>query len=270
MKLSVVPKVSIIIPTYNYAHFITEAIQSVLSQTFQDFEVIVVDDGSTDNTREVLAQFGNKIRYIYQENRGLSAARNTGILNSSGQYLCFLDSDDSLLPEKLELQVKLLDSKVDVDLVYTWWYLVDENGNIGIDSDCFPASGEYRTFFGNLFQENSIKFLSEPMNYPERFVEGTADGVSNYIETGCRQLEGNHVMDFSRPGRVYRTDDRVHYGNMETDFSDSRIRAEYYFPPRNIADAYYVCKISGIKTCAIEVMSRLKSSIKKNLRKIIR
>lgn len=103
------PKVSVIIPTYNRANFIGETIQSVLDQTFQDFEIIVVDDGSTDNTKEIIESFikkSGKIKYLYEKNSGTCAApRNVGFYNSTGKYLCFLDSDDLWLPEKLQKQI---------------------------------------------------------------------------------------------------------------------------------------------------------------------
>ncbi len=100
-------KVSVIIPTYNYAPYIQEAIESVLSQTYKDIEIIVIDDGSTDNTKEILADYikSEKICYIYQENRGLPAARNTGLKVAQGQFIKFLDSDDFLYPEEIEKQV---------------------------------------------------------------------------------------------------------------------------------------------------------------------
>jgi glycosyltransferase involved in cell wall biosynthesis len=111
-------RVSVIIPAFNYAHFLGETIQSVLGQTFKDFELIVVDDGSTDNTREVVNCFkDSRIRYIYQENRGLSAAENTGIIAAHGQYIAILGADDLWLPENLGLKVKLLDARPDVALV---------------------------------------------------------------------------------------------------------------------------------------------------------
>ena len=100
--------ISVIIPTYNRAHCVGEAIQSVLDQTYKNFEIIVVDDGSTDNTQEVLATFGDKIKVIRQENRGVSAARNAGIREARGEWLAFLDSDDLWLPEKLAIQMKEL------------------------------------------------------------------------------------------------------------------------------------------------------------------
>jgi glycosyltransferase involved in cell wall biosynthesis len=102
------PMVSIIIPTYNRAGFIARAIDSALAQTYTDYEIIVVDDGSTDNTKEVLKPYENKIQYIYEENSGSSAARNTGIRAAKGKWLAFLDSDDEWLPKKLDIQMKSL------------------------------------------------------------------------------------------------------------------------------------------------------------------
>ncbi len=94
------PLVSVVIPTYNRALLIPETIKSVLNQTFRDFEIIVVDDGSSDNTREVVSAF--PVTYIKQENQGLPNARNTGIRASGGQYIAILDSDDCLLEQSLE------------------------------------------------------------------------------------------------------------------------------------------------------------------------
>jgi glycosyltransferase involved in cell wall biosynthesis len=122
-----VPKVSVIIPAYNRAHFLGEAIQSVLDQTFPDFELIVVDDGSTDNTKEVVESFKDpRIRYIYQENRGQSAAQNTGIKASGSEYIAILGSDDMWLPQNLELKVKVLDARPDVALVCSDTYFFDD------------------------------------------------------------------------------------------------------------------------------------------------
>jgi len=123
------PEVSIIIPAYNQGHYLGEAIESALGQTYTDFEVIVVDDGSTDHTCQVAHSYSDaRLRYIYQENRGLSAARNTGICNSSGQYLTFLDSDDQFLPEKLALLVKELEIHPELGMVAGQAIPVDEKG----------------------------------------------------------------------------------------------------------------------------------------------
>jgi len=123
------PKVSVIIPTYNRAHLVTLAIESVLSQTYQDFEIIVVDDGSRDNTQAIIESISDpKIRYLYQANQGPGAARNTGIRAATGQYVAFLDTDDLLLPEKLALQVEALGKQPELGLVAGGHLFVDEAG----------------------------------------------------------------------------------------------------------------------------------------------
>lgn len=121
--------VSVIIPTFNRAILVMEAIDSVLKQTFQDFEILVVDDGSTDTTKEEVARINSeKIRYIYQVNKGPAAARNTGIRAASGQYIAFLDSDDLWLPRKLEKQIELFEKLTpDVGLVHCSVYLKKEH-----------------------------------------------------------------------------------------------------------------------------------------------
>ena len=116
------PTVSIIIPTYNRASLLSRAINSVLSQTFSDFEIIVVDDYSKDNTKAIIEGLNDpRVRYIYHErNRGAAAARNTGIRLSKGEYIAFLDSDDEWLPEKLDKQIsKFRASHHKVGVVYS-------------------------------------------------------------------------------------------------------------------------------------------------------
>ena len=100
--MSSAPAVSVVIATYNRANYLAETIDSVLSQSFQKFELIVVDDGSTDETRRVVAPYGSRVRYFYQENRGPSAARNLGARNASAGWISIQDSDDLCLPNHLE------------------------------------------------------------------------------------------------------------------------------------------------------------------------
>ena len=116
--------VSVVLPTYNRAFSTSRAINSVLDQTNEDFELIVVDDNSDDNTKEVVSKYGNKIKYIRHEtNRGASAARNTGIEESKGDYIAFIDSDDEWHPEKLERQVSVFSrASSKVGVVYTGFY----------------------------------------------------------------------------------------------------------------------------------------------------
>lgn len=116
------PLVSVIIPIYNRNEYICEAIDSVLAQTYKNYEIIVVDDGSTIDVKRVLEPYMGKIKYIYQENKGLAAARNTGIKNSNGKYLAFLDDDDLFEPRKLEFQVPILEYNSEVGFVYSDCY----------------------------------------------------------------------------------------------------------------------------------------------------
>lgn len=122
--------VSIIIPAYNQAGYLGAAIQSALGQSYGDVEVIVVDDGSTDNTREVVEQIDDpRLRYVYQENQGLSAARNSGIRHARGAYLSYLDSDDLFLPDKLTLLLAVMDEPSEVGLVAGQAIPIDEDGS---------------------------------------------------------------------------------------------------------------------------------------------
>lgn len=129
------PKVSIVISTYNRAHMVGRAIKSVLNQTYQDFEVIIVDDASTDNTEEVVKSFNDeRLRYIRHEvnSGGHAAPQNTGIEIARGEYIAFLDDDDEWLPEKLEKQVNKFKSVLpDVGVIYCGIAnIVEETGRV--------------------------------------------------------------------------------------------------------------------------------------------
>ncbi len=130
-------RVSVIIPTYNRASLLPQAVESVLGQSFKDLELIIVDDGSTDNTREVVAGFSGPITYLYQKNQGRSAARNNGYKISKGEYICFLDSDDLFSDEKIKKQVELLDAFKDVGLAYCDYRIINHRGEVIPKTDNF-------------------------------------------------------------------------------------------------------------------------------------
>jgi glycosyltransferase involved in cell wall biosynthesis len=119
---------SVIIPTYNNARFVAQAVESALMQSSVPAEIIVVDDGSTDGTQDVLAGYNDRITVIRQKNRGPAAARNHGYAVSSGDYLLFLDSDDLVPPNKLEIQISFLETHPEFGLVYSAWRQIDESG----------------------------------------------------------------------------------------------------------------------------------------------
>jgi glycosyltransferase involved in cell wall biosynthesis len=123
------PLVSVIIPTYNRAKYIAETIESVLAQTYPNIEVIVIDDGSTDNTREVIVKYAPAVQYMWQENAERGASRNQGLRLATGEFIAFLDSDDLWLSGKLERDVEFLLANPDVGLVYTDIIQIDANGN---------------------------------------------------------------------------------------------------------------------------------------------
>ena len=123
------PLVSVVMPTYNYAQFIGDAIGSVLDQTYKNIELIIIDNYSDDNTEEIIASFNDtRIKYKKFRNNGIIAAsRNIGISESRGKYIAFLDSDDMWKPAKIEKQIKLLENDENVFLVYSR-YAVIRNG----------------------------------------------------------------------------------------------------------------------------------------------
>lgn len=133
--------VSVVIPTYNRARFLKAAIDSVLRQTFQDIEIIVVDDKSTDNTREIVEAYGDRVKYILQENKERGAARNNGIIHSEGEYIALLDSDDLWLPNHLESCIKALRNTPDAALSFSGSYVADEEGRIISRMKLSPFNG---------------------------------------------------------------------------------------------------------------------------------
>lgn len=130
-----VPTATIIVPAFNVAATITETLRSILLQTFTDLEVIVVDDGSSDATADIVDSFSDRrIRMIQQANRGLAGARNTGIAHARGVYIAFCDADDLWVPEKLEVHIAHLKARPDVGISFSGSRMIDENGvPLGID-----------------------------------------------------------------------------------------------------------------------------------------
>ena len=145
------PLVSVVIPIYNGAATIGRALKSVFEQTFTDFEVVIVDDGSTDDTPSVLASYGDRIRVLRQPNRRFPAARNAGVAASRGELIALIDHDDQWLPRKLEVSVAALQSDPGAALVYTDVTVVNEAGEesraspVGADTAHAPSMDEMLT-----------------------------------------------------------------------------------------------------------------------------
>ncbi len=177
------PNVSVIIPTYNRAGLIGKPIHSILNQTYQDFEIIVVDDCSTDNTEQVLKEFNDpRIRYIrHQKNSGAAIARNTGINHSTSPYIAFLDSDDEWLPEKLAKQLSLFQQcDPEVGFIYTGFAAVDEFNQVKrVISSNHRGSLSDRLLYSNFIGTPSTVMVKR--NYLQQ-VQGFDPNMPSFIE----------------------------------------------------------------------------------------
>lgn len=197
--------VSVIIPAYNQGNYLGACVKSVLDQTYRDFEIIIVDDGSTDNTCEVATQFSNpRVRYIYQDNRGLSGARNTGIRNATGTYITYLDSDDLFLPQKLEILIEKLESEPDLGFVAGQAVLIDENGQkIGDIFDAPPPSDPVDLLLGNPLHVGSVLLRRE---WQERagFFDETLRSYEDWDLWLRLALAGCKMGWVDRPVSLYR------------------------------------------------------------------
>ena len=125
-------RVSVIVPAYNASDFIGEALDSIIAQTLDEIEIIVVDDGSTDHTAEIVKSYGSRVLYIWQENGGCAMARNRGIRASSGECLSFLDADDIYTPDRIARQVEFMERHPHDDLVFCDYLNFDDKGTFGL------------------------------------------------------------------------------------------------------------------------------------------
>ena len=174
------PDVSVIIPCYNHGHYLSYALESVLAQTYNDWEAIVVDDGSSDNTPEVTAQLNDpRIHYIYQNNQGLSSARNTGICASLAEAIALLDADDVWDPNFLEKMMNSLANNPQSAAVYCGYKYIDQDGiNIGFQEvKIIPAEKVHDILYkqGNWLLPSSVIFrkgLAEAVGLFDESLQG--------------------------------------------------------------------------------------------------
>ena len=153
------PLVSIVTPVYNGSQYLSEAIESALAQTYKNFELLIVNDGSTDNSSDIIRPFlkDSRVIYIEQKNAGVAAARNTALKQARGKYIGFLDQDDLWLKNKLEVQVAVLDQDANVALVHSRHDVIDNQGNT-TDYDLISRVSGY--CFKDMFKENRIAVLT--------------------------------------------------------------------------------------------------------------
>jgi glycosyltransferase involved in cell wall biosynthesis len=198
------PKVSVILTTYNGATrgYLNTAIESVLSQSFQDFELLIIDDGSSDRTADECKQYmGNgRVTYIFQDNKGLAGARNTGIELSSGKYICLLDDDDVWKPEKLQRQLEFSQNRLSgVDnwgLIFTWLELIDERANVV----SYRGHHQEGWIFRELLFENTIDAPSSVLIKREVF-----DRVGFFDKQFGRCADWDMWLRVSKEYRIFPT-----------------------------------------------------------------
>jgi glycosyltransferase involved in cell wall biosynthesis len=203
------PEVSVIIPTYNRANWIIDAVASVIAQDFSDYEILVVDDGSTDDTCERLAVFGNKVRTIRMEHSGLPArARNRGVEASQGSYFAFLDSDDRWHPNKLARQLELIHNHPEAGLCCTNAE-IRKNGQTGAKETCYPSQPDFvgdalSTLISNNFIiASSVVIRRDLLENQGGFYEGNAVRALEDYDLWLQAAARTQIGYLSTPLVVY-------------------------------------------------------------------
>jgi hypothetical protein len=166
MTTSIDILVSLVIPAYNKGRFLAEAIDSVLAQSYSNFEIIVVDDGSTDETKEVAGRYSS-VNYFFQQNRGVSAARNAGLKQSKGSYVVFLDADDRLLPDALKIGVECLEAHPECAFASGHIRIIDSTGSVtSIPEESCVQKDHYRTLltYNYIWTPAAVVFRSSIVN----------------------------------------------------------------------------------------------------------
>jgi hypothetical protein len=208
-------RITVVIPTYNYARYLPEAIDSALAQTHAPLEIIVVDDGSTDDTPRVLAAYGAKIRAIRQGNQGVAAARNTGVAAARGEYIALLDSDDVWLPRKLELQIARFDADPSLGLVHCGGESFDGGGTLDVHLDGLEGRvGRQMLSLDRIV----IPFPGSGLLFPKRVIE-EAGGFDVRLPPSddwdlCYRVAASHAIGFV-PEVLVRY--RLHGGGIHLD-----------------------------------------------------
>jgi len=243
------PLVSVIIPTYNSADYISESIGSVLSQTYADFEIIVVDDGSTDNTAEVVKLINDRrIKYIKTDNKGNYFARNRGVRESAGEYIAFLDADDIWMKGKLKAQVSILDKHKDIGLCCTDHYLFFGKKKEDVYIDTLHSFSEdflsHSNFIEKLLLENVIITSSV-------IIRKSCFEHLGVFDTGCQNaMDYEMWLRITLNYRAYYLRDRcllkrIHVSNISENKINTLNALLYIF---NKMDSYVECaKFSGRK-----------------------
>lgn len=216
------PLVSVIIPNYNYAKYISEAIKSVLQQTYSNLEVIVVDDGSTDNSLEVLEQFKGKISVLSKTNGGVSSARNFGISVSNGDFICFLDADDCWLENKISKQLELAISR-ELGLIYSGYFHC--NSKLSPEEEIIPRySGNCESLYRK-FPGSAIALLGTSTALIRKDVLGSVGLFDENLNTSADWdflRRASKITDFG-----YTQETQVMYRRHGSNMSAGSIKSYY-------------------------------------------
>lgn len=228
------PKVSVIIPYHNGKKFIAEAIESVLSQTYQNFEIIIVDDGPTDNIKAVIEPYtiDSKVKLVQHEtNRGIPSARNTGIRHSKGEYIAFLDQDDLWFPKKLEYQVAVFErASTDLGFVFSNMNIIDNEGIVKICSavstipsniNNFSSQEVLKTLFlnGNFISMITVMVRRECITTIGLFDEIIKGGSDDYDI--CLRLATKYKIEYLDVPLAAHRIHSANYSNTERFFKDN-------------------------------------------------
>lgn len=227
VSLIAMPLVSIVMPAYNAARWIAQSIGSVLAQSYQHWELIVVDDGSTDATPAVVDDYSAYVQYVKQQNQGAPAARNRGIREAKGGYFLFLDADDLLMPNALEVLVGFLETHPEIDVVYGDGFLIDEMGDqiqslhdyrIRVSDDMLEqfVISAYIGYLGVvLFRSSAIMRLKGPFDEDLYAVEDW-DLLIRLAAAGCAFANLPEVTGYYR----------IHAANTSSPYSSAALRRQ--------------------------------------------
>jgi glycosyltransferase involved in cell wall biosynthesis len=222
---------SVIIPAYNKAEYTCRAVDSVLGQTYRDVEIIVVDDGSTDDTRERLKTYGNRIQYIYKSNGGACSARNVGIRQAKGEYIALLDCDDLYLPAKIEESVNVLRARPEIGFIHTMAYLVDRDDNIvhvyARPEARFEGKIAQRLIFGNFICNSTVVVRRSCLDRVGLFDE-TIFTPADW-DMWLRLAEQFQTAYIKTALTKYRVSDNYIFNKLELAQKEERIAIERFF-----------------------------------------
>ena len=231
------PAVSVVITTYNKADTVAPAIESVLRQTYADHEILVVDDGSTDNTAEVVGRYGARVRYLAKKNGGTGSARNLGIAEARGEYVALLDGDDLWLPRKLELQMAAFEREPEVLGAQCSAYLVDQHLKVFDVRLCRPEQDTLRDF---LLFRNLPAFSSTLVTKRAAFEQVGGFGTDLVIlsdwDMACRLARAGTIRSVPELLVLYRHYPKNQSRDVEIHIESGKRSLRRFFSPENHLD----------------------------------